>query len=207
MTTLPHALFLMPPAERALMGRRDAGFAASGHACPVVNDESTVDDLRAIVAAGTPVIGRAGCRKGADIQRLATLLSVAEAQADRADGETRILALTDAILPAPAAPEGFAGKSSRLAALVWDRLALENALATATPRLQDGTWTVAFATARAAVLLAAAAAGIPAYDCACDLDGKGFQRDCEVSRNEGFYGRIAMDAAQAAVIEATYLRD
>jgi citrate lyase beta subunit len=204
---LPRALFLMTFTERAPMNHREAGFAASGHAFPIVNNESTLDDLRAIVAAGTPVIGLAGCRKGADIQRLATLLSIAEAQAGRVDGERRILALTDGILPAPAATEGFTGKSPRLAALVWDRLALENALATATPRLQDGTWTVAFATARAAVLLAAAAAGIPAYDCACDLDGKGFQRDCEVSRNEGFYGRIAMDAAQAAVIEATYLRD
>ncbi|WLS02354.1 hypothetical protein [Shinella oryzae] len=207
MTTLPRALFLMPPVECAPMGRHEVASAASGHACPVVNNESTVDDLQAIVAAGSPVIGLAGCRKGADIQRLATLLSVAEAQAGRADGETRILALTDGILPAPAATEGFIGKSSRLAALVWDRLALENALATATPRMQDGTWTVAFAAARAAVLLAAAAGGIPAYDCACDLDGNSFQRDCETSRNEGFYGRIAKDAAQAAVIEATYLRE
>lgn len=200
---LPRALFLMPPAERAPMGRREAGPAASGHAFPIVNNESTVDDLRAIVAVGTPVIGLAGCRKGADIQRLATLLSVAEAQGGRADGETRILALADGILPAPAAPEGFTGKSPRLAALVWDRLALENALATAAPRAQGGTWTVA----RSAVLLAAAAAGIPAYDCACDLDGNSFQRDCETSRNEGFYGRIAMHAAQATIIEATYLRE
>jgi len=206
MKTLPRALFLMPVAARAAMASLDPGPIETGHTFPIVDSESTVEDLRTILAAGTPVIGLAGCRNGADIQRVATLLSVAEAQVERADGTTLILALTNGILPAPIAPDSLSGKSARLAALVWDRFALENALPTATPHTENGEWTVAFAAARGAVLLAAAAAGVPAYDCAIDLEGGALQRNCEISQDDGFYGRVSRNAAQAAIIEATYHR-
>ena len=211
MKTLPHALFdaseTALPAERCnvlapvVVGHdSDGGFA-------LVDGDVGIDTLRHAIAGGATGVALRGCRTGAEIQRLAVLLSVAEAEECRADKSTMILAITDGILPAPVSPQGFSGKSGRLAALVWNHTALAKVLGTERARTDRSTWTGAFAAARAAVLLAAAAAGIPAYDSTSDLTDHAFVADCQQSHEEGFFGRLTSNEAQVAMIETIYARD
>ena len=197
METLPHAL-LETPAGLLPFGT-DSDFARAGAA-------ADVRTLRSAIAAGAAGIALAGCRTGADIQRLAVLLCVAEAEEDREDGSLMILGLTDGLLPAPGAPQGFAGKSPRLAGLVWDWAALARTLGLSRSRTERGEWTAPFAAARAATVLAAAAAGVPAYDSASDIGEEDFALSCARSRDDGFYGRIATNADQASLIETVYAR-
>ena len=213
MKTFPPALFCiaddptrLKPGCGALLradAPRDKGLAGG---LIVLGADLGVEDLRPHLAAGGAGIALTGWRAGADIQRAAVLLSVAEAEEGLVVGSTPILAITDGILPAPVSPQGLCGKSSRLAALIWDCGSLMQALGAKRAFIENGEWTGAFAATRAAVLLAAAAAGIPAYDSVSDLAGAAFTEDCERSRNDGFFGRLARNPAQAAIIQAVYAR-
>ena len=207
----PHALFEAStgfgrPAEhrRTVSPHRPAQASGADGAFVVVPADVRLDTLRRALAGGATRLALAGCRTGADVQRLAALLCVAEAEEGLAEDSTLILAMTDGILPAPVSPQGFAGKSRRLAALVWDRIGLERSLGASCARTEGGQWRNAFCAARAAVLLSAAAAGVPAYDTATALSGDAFAADCRQSRGDGFFGRVATDAAQLSVIEAVY---
>ena len=213
MKTLPHALLHIPvglslPGDGlgSFLPYEEASDSAVSHAYAAVDSSVRVETLRRALAGGAMRIALKGCRMGADLQHLATLLSVAEAEEGLTEGGIPILAMTDGILPAPASPQSFAGKSGRLIALVWDQRGLAHKLGSNHALTESGEWTAAFAAARAAVLLTAAAAGVQAYDSASDLAGDAFTTDCERSRNEGFFGRLATDRAQASVIETTYER-
>ncbi len=204
----------MVPLPYALLETRDDPATAAVLVCAddsrvksrfvVVDTEVDAKTLRQALASGARGIALADCRTGADTQRLAVMLSVAEAEEGFAEGSTPIFAITDGILPAPVSPQAFSGKSNRLAALIWDQQALSKSLGTNRARTENGEWRHAFAAARAAVLLAAAAAGIPAYDSASDLAGEAFTADCEGSLADGFFGRLAVDPVQTPVIEAVY---
>ncbi|MDX3978855.1 hypothetical protein [Shinella sp.] len=204
MEKLPHALLeTAPPAAGcgALVYAGDSGIESR---FVVVEPDASLETLRQAIAGGATGIALIGCRTGADIQRLAVLLSVAEAEENLAEGSTAILAITDGILPAPASPQGFSGKTTRLAGLIWDQRSLVKTLGVEPARTANGEWPPTFAAARAAVLLAAAAAGIPAYDSDSDLAGEAFLADCERSRADGFFGRLASDPTQMAIIQTVY---
>jgi len=188
----------MKPLPRALF------FAPDG---PFLLQESGAEDLSALrraVAAGIAGVALTGCRSGADVQRLAVLLSVAEAEEDQPEGASRVLAVTDGILPAPVAADGFSGKSARLTGLIWDHAALARTLGVESGRTADGAWSAPFAAARTAVLLSAKAAGLRAYDSAGPLAAEAFAEDCRRSRDDGFSGRLAQAPEQVPVIESIY---
>lgn len=144
-----------------------------------------------------------GCRTGAELQRLATLLSVAEAEAGLSEGSICILAFTDGILPAPVARESLVGKSRRLTGLVWDQRALAATLGATRARTDAGDCTPAFAAARAATLLTAAAAGVPAYNSAIDLEEHALAWALKRSRAEGFFGHVAVSRPQTEVMDGS----
>ncbi|WP_430439145.1 hypothetical protein [Shinella sp.] len=175
----------------------------------IVIVDTTIDlaTLRYIIGSGAAAIALAGWRTGADLQRLATLLSVAEAEEGRGDGATPVLAITDGILPAPVSREGVAGKTMRLAALVWDQRALKRTLGATCALTASDEWIAPFAAARAATLLTAAVAGVPAFDSFPDLTGAALERACEHSRDEGFFGGFTVDTAQVAPIGTIYGRN
>ncbi|WP_439631029.1 hypothetical protein [Shinella sp.] len=204
MEKLPHALLetIPPQAERgALVYAGDSGIESR---FVVVNPDASLETLRQAFAGGATGIALTGCRAGADIQRLSALLSVAEAEENLAEGSTPIIAITDGILPAPVSPQGFSGKTTRLAGLVWDQRGLVKTLGVEPTRTESGEWPPTFAAARAAALLTAAAAGIPAYDSASHLAGELFATDCKRSRHDGFFGRLASDPAQISIIQTVY---
>lgn len=208
MKPLPHALISLSadrlfPADRRPTPAKGISAPDRTRACTIIDSETDIAKLRHILASGVTSLILAKCRTGAELQHLATLLSVAEAEEGHPEGSTSILALTDGILPAPLSPQRLAGKSGRLAGLVWDQRVLEETL-NARPHTQTGVWTTAFAAARAAVLLMAAAAGVPAYDSVLELSGDLFKASCQQSRDDGFHGRLAESEAQAAAIETIY---
>jgi citrate lyase beta subunit len=210
MKTLPHALLhasdgFTPSKERLglLVSIEAASESGAAGIFVIVDNKIETAMLRKAIASRPAGLALTGCSTGADLQRLATLLSVAEAEENQAEGSTAILAFTHGILPAPVSAEGFCGKSSRLAALVWDQTALRESLGVRT-RTDDGEWAGGFAAARNAVLLTAAAAGVPAYDTAADFSEKAFTVDCRKSAGDGFFGRVAKDASQVSAIDAAY---
>lgn len=167
------------------------------------DDEPT---LRALVALRPHAALLAGCRSGAEVQRLDVLLSVAEAEEGLEVGATRIFALTDGLLPPPLDPAGFHRKSARLAGLVWDWRMLVDTLGTSRWRDLSGRWTDAFAGGRTAVLLAARAAGVSAYEVAAPGAACAFADDCIHARDDGFAGRVATDASQLPAINAAFAK-
>lgn len=207
--SLPRALLALAsdqpiPADRrgVLVPVERIGETDIDGAIVVIETDSDIAVLQKALTAGATTIAFNGCRTGADLQRLATLLSVAEAEIGRPEDSTQILAFTDGILPAPAAPESLAGKSVRLAGLVWDQRALAATLGATRARTGAGDWTPAFAAARAATLLTAAAAGVSAYDSAIDLEENALDRALKRSRAEGFFGHVAVARPQTEAIEA-----
>lgn len=210
MTPLPRALLALAPDQPIPADRRGVLIPIErieetdiDGAIVVVEIHSDIATLQKALVAGAATIALNSCRTGADLQRFATLLSVAEAQADRPEGSTPILAFTDGILPAPAARESLAGKSQRLAGLVWDQRALAAALGATRTRTDFDDWAPPFAAARAATLLTAAAAGVPAYDSAIELEEGALERALKRSRTEGFFGHVAIARPRAAAIEAS----
>lgn len=209
MTPLPRALLALAPDQPVPADRRGVLIPIEGieetdinGAIVVVKSDSDIATLQKALSAGAALIAITGCRTGAALQRLATLLSVAEAEVGRPESSTPILAFTDGILPAPAARESLAGKSQRLAGLVWDQRALAATLGATRARSDAGDWTPAFAAARAATLLTAAAAGVSAYDSAIDLEENALDRTLKRSLAEGFFGHVAVARPQTETIEA-----
>ncbi|QRM55421.1 hypothetical protein [Sinorhizobium sp. BG8] len=160
--------------------------------------------LRKIVAQSIEGVVLPSCRHGSDVQHLDVLLSVAEAEEGREDGTTRILGLTHGVLPPPMSSDGFIGKSRRLIGLTFDPDALQSFIGASRQRDEAGQWTPAFVNARLAVLLAAKAAGIPAYDAPATLSGEPLRIDCRLSRADGFEGRLTNDPDQIDTINAAY---
>ncbi len=209
MTSLPRALMHAPhdqPVPSGGLVATGAAFAA-GNFLLVESGREKLAALRLAIAGGCRGIALVGCRSGADIQRLAVLLDVAEAEEGVADGAVRILGVTDGIMPAPRDTSGFSGKTPRLAGLVWDHHALARCLGAKRHETAPGTWTTPFAAARAAVLLAAGAAGVPAYDSAEPHASGLFSEISQRSRDDGFYGCLAATTAQMAIIEEIYAGD
>lgn len=165
-------------------------------------------DLAAIMA-GQPdgiLLGRA--ESGADLQHLSVKLSVYEAELGLAEGLTKIIAAVatpTAILDLAS----FAGKTQRLAGLVFAEQALAKAMQVGTGRLPDDGLIPPLASARAFTLLAAKAAGVAAIDDAAlpDTDDDKLRQLCEAAKRDGFNGKLARDLRQLAVINSVFKSD
>jgi len=128
----------------------------------------------------------------ASVQQLSSRLAVFEAEADAADGATRIVAELST-------PAGFlssaslARSSRRLEALLFGRAALASALGADESSIPVGN-------ARALLVLAAAAAGMRALDAPC-RDPERLEAECLAARRDGFFGKCAASEVDIDVIE------
>ncbi|MDX3929426.1 MAG: hypothetical protein QHC90_26945 [Shinella sp.] len=162
--------------------------------------------LRKAVLIGAAGIALKDVRNGAEVQRLDVLLSVAEAEEGVEHGRTKILALTDGMLPPAGSSAGFSEKSRRLIGLAFDPAALAATLGATRERSPDGQWAPAFAQARTATLFSSKAAGLAAFDAPSPLAGEPLLMDCHISRADGFDGRLTADPQQVEIINAAYER-
>lgn len=151
-------------------------------------------DLDGTMAGAPDAVLLPGVVGRADIQHLAAKLAVREAEHGLPPGRTGILALpadtARGVLALPTLP----GASHRLRAFCWDGAALVADLGIedeqASPCRQ----------ARALLLIAAGAGGVPAIDAGTPGDGEALARACAVARRDGFAGRLALGPDQVPVI-------
>ncbi len=137
-----------------------------------------------------------GIGGGLDIGRLASRLAVGEAEMGLPDGATRILAGLGSARALLGAAD-LAGASPRLAGLVWDAEALARDFAPAPLPAPVARH------ARATVVLAAAAARLPALAPPCP-DPARAGAAAQAARRAGFAGMMARDAGEATAIAAVF---
>jgi len=148
-------------------------------------------DLAALVSPGLDGVFLEACEGRAHVRQLSVKLSVFEAEAGLPAGTVKIVALAAQTPAAVFALGGYREASARLEALAMDE----------TP-LPGGE--TARRTARALLVLAAAAAGVPALDVAPDLAGAALDAACAAARREGLAGLAARSPAQIGAIERAF---
>ena len=163
-------------------------------------------DLDAILPARPDGICLAGAVGGADIGRLSAMLRPREAEAGLADGAITIIAAAADTPAGLFALASCGGASARLVALAWSAADLAAATGAAASRDPTGNLADLPRLARSLTLAAAAAAGVAAIDSVFEdtEDLAGLAREAEAARRDGFSAKIAIAAAQVAVINRVF---
>ncbi len=162
-------------------------------------------DLEAVMAAAPCAILLPRARGRACVQRLSVKLALREALSGLDDGVIGIIAAVDT-------SEGllglasFRGASARLIGLTWDAEALRVDVGAETVRAAGGVFAAPLGVARAMTLFAAAAAGVAAIDTAfADAsDESATKAEALAARRAGFVAKIAIDPAQAKIINTAF---
>lgn len=154
-------------------------------------------DLDALFGPGPHGVFLPSCDGAATLQRLAVKLAVREAQAGHPEGATRIGAFAGGDPGGVLALQSLVGASSRLTALAFDEAGLCAALGLAEP------CGAALECARAAIVLAAAAAGVSALAPPAPV-GEEEAAYAAARRADGFTGAIAVQPAQVGFIHEMF---
>lgn len=158
---------------------------------PPPGDSRFAAALEALRAAPPDGVLLAGAQGGDSVQQLGARLAVFEAEAGLEDGATRIVA--EISTPAGVlALESFAQCSRRLAALAFDGAALATRLGVAADAAPVRH-------ARAKIVLAGAAAGLPVLDGVCRAPNA-LRAECLEARDDGFAGKFAARPEEVATI-------
>jgi len=96
--------------------------------------------------------------------------------------------------------------TERLGAVAWGAEDLSSALAAGDPRTADGGWRPMYEHARSQCILAAHALGVEAIDTVyVDFrDEHGLRRSSQMSRYDGFTGRVAIHPDQVPIINTAF---
>jgi citrate lyase subunit beta/citryl-CoA lyase len=150
------------------------------------------DDLAAAMAFAPNAIVLPGAVGGRDVAHLGAKLAVLEAETGLADGSIRIIAHPADTAAGVLALATLPGASRRLAALAWRSRVLARELGcrvAAEPVRQ----------ARSMLVLAAAAAGVPALDWSLPRD-----TDWGAAAASGFHGGLAADQAGVSALDGAF---
>jgi citrate lyase subunit beta/citryl-CoA lyase len=139
----------------------------------------------------------------ASVQHLSAKLALREADFGLADGGTRIIAVVDTA-QALFATGSYRGSSARLIGVAWSPESLRADISAETD--PSGRHGGPCRLARDLTLFAAASAGVAAIDAAFTDPGdeEGLRAEALAARRDGFAGKMAIDAAQAGVINAVF---
>lgn len=160
-----------------------------------IEAESVESELDSLVGFAPDGVFLPACADRTSLSQLAMKLAVREAEAGLPHGETKIAAFVGANASAILGLPAFAGATKRLAAIAFDEAPLRASLGLAEPDAAP------IATARSLVVLAAAAAGVPA------LLGPIRPEDADAyvtARRDGFAGALALAAGQIEPIHAVF---
>jgi citrate lyase subunit beta / citryl-CoA lyase len=165
----------------------------------------TDSDLDAVMAHAPDAILLPRSLGAASVQQLSAKLAVREAEFALDDGSTRIIALAD-VARSLFGMGSYRGSSARLSAIAWSVEELRNDIGAETDRDPSGAYTGPYRLARDLTLIAAASAGVAAIDTGfADLHNEeGLRAEALAARRDGFAGKIAVDPAQAAVINGAF---
>lgn len=163
-------------------------------------------DLAGVMRAGPDAILLPKCCGGADVQHLATLLSVHEADCARPQGSTAIHALVTETALGVLNAGTYAGKTDRLKTLSWGGEDLAADIGAATNRDDLGRYTDTFRLARSLTLLGAAAADVEAVDTVfTDIAAlAALEAECAMAARDGFSGKMAIHPAQVEIINRAF---
>ncbi len=144
-----------------------------------------------------------GAEGGVSVQHVGAKLAVFEARAGLPDGAVGVIALAAGTPKAIFKLGSFAGCSTRLRALAFERSALARCLALDAPDAAP------LGLARGLVALAAAAAEAPALDAPCRAprDMATLRKECLEALRDGFKGKLATTLEEIAVIEEIFGSD
>ncbi|MGO8739579.1 aldolase/citrate lyase family protein [Rhodoblastus sp.] len=158
-------------------------------------------DLDAVMTAKPRAIVLPDAIGGRDVQHLGAKLAVREAENDLPDGSTGILALA-ADSPAAIFELGALARATRrLIGIGRDERRLAQSLGLAIGGEEKPE---PLRVARGLAILAAGAAGAPAFDSAEPGEGEAFARACARAARDGFSGKFALTPDQARAINAAF---
>lgn len=151
---------------------------------PLTLGEHVGEDIVAAVATGALGIALPGIRSGADLQHLHSLMAVEEVIAGNSVGAMAIVAEVGDVAQGVLQTASLAGKTPRLAALMFD----PHALAVHMSADLDAT---VVATGRGLALLGAKAANVAAIEMlSSPLNETECRNRCRFLRSEGFTGAV-----------------
>ncbi len=161
-------------------------------------------DLAAIVPARPAAIVLPKCAGPEDLYDLDIALSALETAADVPVGSTGVIALATETAASVLNLAGYAD-APRLVALAFGAEDLSADLGIA-PRHADGTHPAPIAAARAQILLAAAAAGVPAIDTPFPdpRNPAGLERETRTAAADGFAGKLCIHPDQVDSVNAAF---
>jgi citrate lyase subunit beta/citryl-CoA lyase len=163
-------------------------------------------DLAAVMAGapdGIVLPKVSGAREALEVARL---LAPLESEHGRPAGATQLLIIATETAQSLFALHDYARTANpRIAGLTWGAEDLSAALGAAA-RTSDGALTFTFELVRSMCLLAAGAAGIPAFDGVCvDLrTDEALIREAARACRDGFTGKLAIHPAQIGPINAAF---
>jgi citrate lyase subunit beta / citryl-CoA lyase len=162
-------------------------------------------DLAAIVPAGPAGVMLPKCAGPDDLRALDHHLEALETAAGLPASSVSVIAIVTETAAAVLSLSAYATVAARLLAICFGAEDLSADLGT-NPRRDDGTYNAAADFARAAVLIAAGAIGVPALDTPWpdprDLDG--LRREAEAAAADGFAGKILIHPAQIEIANAVF---
>jgi citrate lyase subunit beta/citryl-CoA lyase len=164
------------------------------------------DDLAAVMAGAPDGIVLPKVSFAREALEVARLLSLLEREHARPPGATKLLVIATETAQSLLALGDYANTANaRLAGLTWGAEDLSAALG-ASARAADGALTFTFELVRSMCLLAAAAAGVPAFDGVCvDFrNNDALIREAARACRDGFVGKLAIHPAQVGPINAAF---
>lgn len=151
-----------------------------------LSDAASLEAAMALRPDGLVLPGIAG---GVSLARLGARLAVLEAETGATDGAMEIVALIDTARGVLAL-DGLPGASRRLSGIAWDASGLARDLGLDAPVLPDGRWHPVLVQVRARLVVAAAAAGVPAIESA---GPGGWSLRARIAAGDGFGAMLRRD--------------
>jgi citrate lyase subunit beta/citryl-CoA lyase len=171
-----------------------------------VDSDDALADLAAIIDGRPDGIVLPKARDGGDVERAHHWLESLEVRNGFARGSIGLLPLITESAGALLRAASFVSLPARVVGLTWGAEDLAADIGAAGNKTADGEYELTFALARSFCLLAAAAAGVAAFDTIdTDLrDAAAIERRARASRRQGFAGKLAIHPAQVAPIHAAF---
>jgi len=171
-----------------------------------VATEDALPDLASVIAGRPDGIVLPKARDGTDVHRVDHWLEILEAHFGCTRGSIGLLPLITESAGALLRAASFTGLPVRVTGLTWGAEDLAADVGAAANKSADGEYELTYAMARSFCLLAAAAAGVPAFDTVDTeiRDVAAVERRARASRRQGFVGKLAIHPAQVAPIHAAF---
>jgi citrate lyase subunit beta/citryl-CoA lyase len=162
-------------------------------------------DLAAVVPCAPAAVMLPKCASPEDLRALDHHLEALETASGLALGSVGVVAIVTETANSVFSLGAYVPAPARLAAICFGAEDISADLGVA-PRRQDGSYNAAVIFARAQVLVAAGALGVPAIDTPWPdpRDPDGLRREADAAAADGFSGKILIHPAQIDIVNAAF---